>query len=359
MAGGGTGGHVVPSLAVAEELRRRGHECVFIGVKQGVEAKLVPAADFPIEWINIRGFQRTSIWNRARTLVKLPWAVLRSRRLLRRHQAAAVFSSGGYVAGPVMIAASWCRIPMVLMEPNAMPGLVSRKMARRVARALISFPETAEAFPPGVAELAGLPVRAAFFDLPMRPPRDPLTILVTGGSLGARALNRTVRDSWRLFKAAGVKVRWIVQTGEAEAGVTDEALKKLGVEGRVAPFFSDMPAVFDEADLIIGRAGAGACAEIRAAGKPALLVPFPFAADDHQTANARALAAAGAALEVPEAAFTPRRLFEIVDAFVQEPALLETMAKAARVEAKAGAARRAAEVLEEIAVDTASQRRNN
>ena len=359
MAGGGTGGHVVPALAVADELRRRGHQCVFVGVRQGVEAKLVPAADYPIEWIDIRGFQRTGIGTRTLTMLKLPAAVMRSRMLLRRHAAAAVFSTGGYVAGPVMLAAAWSGVPMVLMEPNAVPGLVSRRMARRVAKALISFPQTASAFPPDVAELAGVPVRGAFFELPLRPPRDPLTVLVTGGSLGARALNRTVRESWPLFAAAERRLRWIVQTGESEAMAVTEAFRAAGAEGRVAPFFSDMPAVFDEADLIVGRAGAGACAEICAAGKPALLVPFPFAADDHQTANARALARAGAALEVAEAEFTPRRLFEILDAFVQEPARLETMALAARGQARPGAAQRAADALEAIAVDTAAHARNN
>jgi len=264
-----------------------------------------------------------------------------------------VFSMGGYVAGPVMLAAARLRVAMVLMEPNAVPGLVSRRMARRVHKALISFPETARWFPPGIAEQAGLPVREAFFALAPREPGEPLRVLVTGGSRGARALNRTVRESWPLF---GASVCWILQTGEAEFDAMDRAFRESGFSGRVAPFIADMPAAFGEADLIVGRAGAGACAEICAAGKPAILVPFPYAADDHQTANARALERAGAARCVPESEFTPRRLFELVNEIRPQ---LAAMGRAARALARPEAARRAADCLEAVSIDKSLKHRNN
>jgi UDP-N-acetylglucosamine--N-acetylmuramyl-(pentapeptide) pyrophosphoryl-undecaprenol N-acetylglucosamine transferase len=157
MAGGGTGGHVVPSLAVAAELRTRGHEVFFIGTRAGFEARLVPERGFPMEWIEIGGLKRVG-WRAAlRTLASLPGQVLRSQAILARRAASAVFSMGGYVAGPVMVAAWLRRLPMVLMEPNAMPGLTNRWMGRLAARALISFPEAARHFPRGRAELTGLP----------------------------------------------------------------------------------------------------------------------------------------------------------------------------------------------------------
>ncbi len=218
MAGGGTGGHVIPALAVAEELKRRGHEPFFVGTAEGLEAKLVPAAGFPMERVRIGGLNRVGIAQRVRTLWQLGLGTLGMVGSLGRWRPAAVFSMGGYVAGPVVLAAWARRIPMVLMEPNAVPGMTNRWMGRVAARAFISFAETARYFPEGKAELTGLPVRAEFFSIPPKRRSAVLTVLITGGSRGSRTLNQAARGSWPLFREAGFAVRLIHQAGrEARA----------------------------------------------------------------------------------------------------------------------------------------------
>jgi UDP-N-acetylglucosamine--N-acetylmuramyl-(pentapeptide) pyrophosphoryl-undecaprenol N-acetylglucosamine transferase len=361
MAGGGTGGHVVPALAVAGELRRRGHRCVFIGTRRGMEATLVPRAGFAIEWIEIGGLQRVGLWQQFKTLCSLPFSTLRSLALLRKLRAAAVFSMGGYVAAPVMFAASLSARPIVVMEPNALPGLVTRQFARRVERALLNFPETQRFFPAGRAELTGMPVREEFFALPSRPPHQPFSLLVTGGSRGSRTLNQAARDSWPLFRAAPFPVRFVLQCGAGDYDQLARAFNESGLDGEVTRFIHDMPAAYDAADLIVSRAGAGAVSELAAAGKPSVLVPFPFAADDHQRHNAEAMVRGGAALLSTDAAWTGPELFRLASELRANPARLEAMSRAARAAARPGAALRAADLLEACAaspahpsIDTAS-----
>src|ERR1041384_406829 len=187
MAGGGTGGHVAPALAVARELRARGHSVIFIGTRRGMEAKLVPAENFPIEWIEIGGLKSVGIRKTLSTLAELPWSVWQAGRMVdRASPVAAVFSTGGFVAGPVLLAALWKRLPVVVMEPNAIPGFTHRRLARFVARALVSFPETAKWFPEAVTEVTGMPVREEFFAIAPKPSGGKLTVLITGGSQGSR-----------------------------------------------------------------------------------------------------------------------------------------------------------------------------
>jgi UDP-N-acetylglucosamine--N-acetylmuramyl-(pentapeptide) pyrophosphoryl-undecaprenol N-acetylglucosamine transferase len=348
MAGGGTGGHVIPALAVARELQRRGHEPYFVGTRAGLEAKLVPAAGFPIEWIEIGGLKRVGLVRTFRTLWQLARGTLAMTRRLGRSRPAAVFSMGGYVAGPVVLAAAARRIPLVLMEPNAIPGMTNRWMGRVAAKVLISFPETARHFPRGKADLAGLPVREEFFTVPPKPRESVLTILITGGSQGSRTLNEAARQSWPLFREAGVPVRIIHQSGRATHAALAAEFAAAGLEGEVVSFIDDMPAAFASADLVVSRSGAGAVAELAAAGKPSILVPFPFAADDHQLRNAEAFAAAGAARLVPDAEFTGQRFFDEVTALVREPGLLERMGEAARQFAQPRAAARAADLVEQL-----------
>src|SRR5580698_2366113 len=213
MAGGGSGGHVIPALAVARELRSRGHNIVFIGTRRGMEATLVPQADFPIEWIEIGGLNRVGIRQTLVTLVELPWSVWQAARVLDRSKPAAVFSTGGYVAGPVLLAALWKRVPVVVIEPNAIPGFTHRRLAPFIARALVSFPETARWFPAGRAEVTGLPVRDEFFEVLPKPRTNVITVLITGGSQGSRTLNRAAEESWPLWK--DYPIRLLHQTGAA------------------------------------------------------------------------------------------------------------------------------------------------
>jgi UDP-N-acetylglucosamine--N-acetylmuramyl-(pentapeptide) pyrophosphoryl-undecaprenol N-acetylglucosamine transferase len=213
MAGGHTGGHITPALAVARVLREAGHTPIFVGTHRGLEAKLVPAAGFPIEWIEIGGLKGTGFNKRFRTLQQLPAAIRRCNEYLRKYRPAAIFSMGGFVAGPVVIAGIARRLPIVIMEPNAMPGAANRYAGRFAARALLSFPEAARFFPKGRTELSGMPVRREFFLLPTKPPSDVLTVLITGGSQGAMRLNQAAQDSWRLFQRSKLPIRLIHQTG--------------------------------------------------------------------------------------------------------------------------------------------------
>jgi UDP-N-acetylglucosamine--N-acetylmuramyl-(pentapeptide) pyrophosphoryl-undecaprenol N-acetylglucosamine transferase len=350
MAGGGSGGHVIPALAVARELRARGHAASFIGTRRGIEARLVPAAGFPIEWIEIGGLKRVGLRKTVSTLAALPWSVIQASRMLRRARPAAVFSTGGYVAGPVLLAALWMHIPIVVMEPNAVPGFTHRRLSKFVARALVSFPETARWFPPGRAELTGLPVREEFFALPPPSATEPLTILITGGSQGSRTLNRAAEQSWPLWRKGSVRL--IQQTGWRSGAVAFEdrvaRFRASGIPGEIHPFFDDMPRAFADASLVVSRAGMGAVSEIAASGRPSILVPLPTASDQHQLRNAEALQRAGAALLVPDEELSGARLVAEVIRLVDHPGQLQAMGNAARSFARAGAARRAAEVLESI-----------
>jgi UDP-N-acetylglucosamine--N-acetylmuramyl-(pentapeptide) pyrophosphoryl-undecaprenol N-acetylglucosamine transferase len=344
MAGGGTGGHVIPGLAVARELRARGHRVSFVGTEFGIEAKLVPAAGFDLQKIHIGGLNRVGVRQTIVTLGRLPIATVSSDRCVR--DAAAVFSMGGYVAGPPVLAAILRRVPVVVMEPNAVPGFTNRSISRLVARALVSFPETAVFFPRGRTEVTGLPVREEFFQIQPKVRGPLLHLLITGGSQGSRTLNHAAQQSWPLFLQAGFPIRITHQTGTAGFGEIRDAFASSGMEGEVVPFLSDMPAAFADADLVVCRAGAGAVSELAAAGKPSILVPFPYAADNHQTRNAQAMERGGASRLVRDAEMTGEKLFETVSRVIAD---LARMGEAARQFAKPGAARRAADVLEEVA----------
>jgi UDP-N-acetylglucosamine--N-acetylmuramyl-(pentapeptide) pyrophosphoryl-undecaprenol N-acetylglucosamine transferase len=356
MAGGGSGGHVIPALAVARELRARGHSVRFIGTRRGMEAKLVPPAGFPIEWIEIGGLKRVGPRKLIETLAQLPWSVWQASRMLRRAAPAAVFSTGGYVAGPVLVAAIRNRIPVIVMEPNAVPGFTHRRLARFAARAFVSFPETARWFPKERVEVAGLPVREEFFAVAQTPPpaspRQPFTILITGGSQGSRTLNRAAEGSWPLLSRNPDRhaVRMIHQTGAAAFEELAPRFRASGVSGEIHAFLNDMPAAFACAHLVVSRAGMGAVSEIAAAGKPSILVPLPTASDQHQLRNAQALERAGAALLIPDRELTGARLAQEITRLAAEPERLEAMARAARTFARPGAARRVAEILESLAV---------
>jgi UDP-N-acetylglucosamine--N-acetylmuramyl-(pentapeptide) pyrophosphoryl-undecaprenol N-acetylglucosamine transferase len=346
LTGGGTGGHVIPALAVGRELRRRGHAVFFVGTQRGIEGRLVPAEGFELKKVEVGGLNRVGLRQKILTMLRLPLTVWQCRSYVK--QAAAVFSMGGYVAGPATLAALISRVPLVVMEPNAVPGFTNRAIGRWVSRALISFSETARFFPAGRTELTGLPVRDEFFQLPPKPRGEVFHLLITGGSQGSRTLNRAARESWPLFRNSGMKVRIVHQTGAAGFEETRDEFAKTGLDGEVVRFITDMPAAFAAADLVVCRSGAGAVSELCAAGKPSVLAPFPFAADDHQTRNAEAMQRNGAAVLTRDQDLTGERLFAAVSELAASNGALERMAEAARKMARPGAAARAADVLEEV-----------
>lgn len=345
MAGGGTGGHVIPALAVARELRGRGHDVKFIGTERGVESRLVPQAGFPLELIRVGGLKGIGGLGKVTSVAQLTVSTVRQ---LGAERPTAVFSMGGYVAGPPVIAALLRGVPVVVMEPNAVPGLMNRVTARWVRRALITFPETAKFFPANRTETTGLPVREEFFRLPQPTPDGRFTVLITGGSQGSRTLNEAARASWALFRKSGFPIRLLHQTGAASAAELAREFAASGLEGEVSAFFEDMPAAFARANLIVCRSGAGAVSELAAAGKPSVLVPFPFAADDHQLKNAESFERAGASRLVLDRDWTGERFFGIVSDLMTHPENLEIMARAAKMLARPGAAAKAADILENI-----------
>lgn len=337
-----------PGIAVAEVLRARGHKLLFVGTETGIESRIVPEAGYDIEFIRSGGLNRVGLQQKVQTAWQLPGSIWAAKRLLTRFRANAVFSMGGYVAGPVMVAAVLARIPLIIMEPNAIPGFANRKVAKHVFRALIGFESTRSWFPPARTEVTGLPVRPAFFAVPPKT-GGKFTVLITGGSRGARTLNRAARESWPLFRQSGGAVRIIHQSGVSEYEPLAHEFHESGVDGQIVPFITNMAETFGGVDLVVGRSGAGGVNEIAAAGMASLLVPFPFAADDHQRKNAEMLVAAGAARMVLDQDFSGARLFSEVERLRQDPEGLRRMKVEVRQFARPGAAERAAAVLEEAA----------
>jgi len=349
LAGGGTGGHVVPALAVARELVKRGHEVLFVGSKSGMEAKLVPSAGFAMEWIEIGGLNRVGWGKFLKSSVQLPLAILAAWRILRRFRPAAVFSMGGFVAGPVVAAAVLRATPVVAMEPNALPGFTTRVAGKYCAKVLVNHAETLKYFPNGLAEVVGYPVREEFFEVPPKSRGAEFAVLITGGSQGSRRLNLAFRESWPLFRQSGLPVRFCLQPGVAMFEEMKAGFAGSGLVGKVEAFIEDMPAAFGAADVVICRSGAGAVSELAAAGKPSVLVPFPHAADNHQLKNAQLMQRAGAARLVEDKDWTGSRMFHEVSSLAADQGVLEHLGKEARKLAQRGAAERTAKILEDIA----------
>jgi UDP-N-acetylglucosamine--N-acetylmuramyl-(pentapeptide) pyrophosphoryl-undecaprenol N-acetylglucosamine transferase len=349
MAGGGTGGHVIPLLAVARELRLRGNECVFVGTERGAEARLVPAEGFPLEMIRIGGFQGVSTSRKMAAAFGLVVETWNQFRRMGSRRPAAVFSLGGYVAGPPVLGALLRCIPIVVMEPNAVPGLTNRWIARYARAALVNFPETKKYFPGRGTEVTGLPVREEFFHLAPHTEAQPFTVLITGGSQGAQTLNKAARAAWPKLRELGSAIFVIHQTGSLHFEPLRAEFESSGVHGEIVPFLADMASAYARADLIICRSGAGAVSELAAAGKPSVLIPFPFATDDHQRRNAEQFSNAGAALLFDYSEWTGDRMFEVIQTLSTDPEKLREMGKAARSLAHRGAACRAADILEEVA----------
>lgn len=309
IAGGGTGGHVIPALAIACELRDAvGAEVRFVGTARGIETRLVPEAGFRLELIDVGMLKNVSLLTRARTLTALPRGIQRCISLLQIFQPHAVVGVGGYASGPAMMAASLLRIPTLAYEPNAAPGLANRIIGRRVSAAAISFEESRRFF--RNTEVTGVPVRREFFSLSPRPSDAAPHLLVFGGSQGARTLNQVMPQILHSLFAEVPGLTLLHQAGARHAESTRQAYEASGTDGarwEVSAFLEDMPRRFAEADLILCRSGSSV-AELAAAGKPSLLIPFPQAADDHQRKNAEVFARAGAAEMMLEAEMTPERL---------------------------------------------------
>ena len=352
IAGGGTGGHVIPALAIGRELRELyGAEVRFVGTARGLETRLVPDAGFALELIEVGQLKGQTLRIRARTVGNLPRGVARCLRLIRAFKPAVVVGVGGYASGPAMMAALLARVPTLVYEPNAVPGLANRLVGRAVSLAVVNFEETQRYFRRVV--VTGVPVRAEFFALPgerdaMMPPR----LLVFGGSQGARALNERMATILPQLLAAVPGLGVLHQAGARHAEATRAAFAATGADParwQVEAFLDDMPARFAEASLVMCRSGASSLAELAAAGRPSLLVPFPLAADDHQRKNAEAFARAGAAELLLEREMTDEVLFTRLLALLGDPERLLAMAGRSRELAQPRAAGTIAKVVAELA----------
>jgi len=292
IAGGGTGGHIIPALAVARELvARYGAEVLFVGTPRGMESRLVPAAGFDLRLVEVGQLKNVSLATRMRTFIDLPRSIFACRRIIRAFRPGVVFGVGGYASGPAMAAAIQLGIPSMVFEPNAMPGLANRLVGKRVQAAAVNFPAAAKWF--RNCEVTGIPVRPEFFAL--KPPSAAPHLLIFGGSQGARIFNNAVPPLIAELLAAEPGLTVLHQSG---ARLFDQTLAAFAASGadparwRVEAFLDDMPARFAEAHLVMARSGASSVAELAAAGKPSLLVPFAAAADEHQKRNAEAMVSA-------------------------------------------------------------------
>lgn len=347
IAGGGTGGHIIPALTVARELVARYEaEILFVGTERGLEARLVPAAGFPLELIHVGPLKNVSLATRARTLLNLPRSVFACRRIVRSFAPTVVFGVGGYASGPGMAAALLLRVPTMVFEPNAMPGLANRLVGKRVNAAAVNFPSAAKWF--RNAEVTGIPVRPEFFEPHQSLARGP-QLLIFGGSQGARLFNQACPQIAPALLEAVPGLTIVHQSGARHAESTQAAYQQSGADPerwRVQPFIDDMPAEFAASTLVMARSGASTVAELAAAGKPSLLVPFAAAADDHQARNAEEMVKAGAAVMLHEPDLEePERLRRTLVELLASSQRLAAMSAAARTQAHPDAAARIADRL--------------
>jgi UDP-N-acetylglucosamine--N-acetylmuramyl-(pentapeptide) pyrophosphoryl-undecaprenol N-acetylglucosamine transferase len=329
LAGGGTGGHVIPAIAIAQQLQKDyGAEVLFIGTARGIENRLVPAAGFPLKLVQVGALNRVSLKTRLRTVFDLPRAVSDSRRILSEFRPDIVIGVGGYASGPAMLAAILRRVPTLVFEPNFVPGFANRLVAPVVSGAAVHFAETGRYF--RRCEVTGVPVREAFFRIPSQHAANTKTLLVFGGSQGAHAINQVVMDSVADLRQRVPGIHIVHQTGERDYNDAQAAYANLGGSVEAHRFIDDMPGLFARADLLMCRSGASTVAEVTAAGKPAVFVPFPRAADDHQKRNAEALERAGAAVMLEESKLNRESVVETVSTFLSDPSRLRKMGDAAR-----------------------------
>ena len=354
LAGGGTGGHVIPALAIAQQLKKvYAAELLFIGTPRGMENRLVPAVGFELRLVQVGALKNVSLATRLKTSLDLPRAIWLARDMLDQFQPDVVIGVGGYASGPAMAAAIWRRIPTIAFEPNVVPGFANRVVARWVSAAAVHFEETCQYFPN--CHVTGVPVRPAFFSIPPKAPGKQPTLLVFGGSQGARAINDAMIDSLPGLrdKASGLHI--VHQTGERDYERVRTAYEQAGISGEVHKFIDDMPAMFARADLLVCRSGASTVGEITAAGKPAIFVPFPRAADDHQNVNARALERAGAAVVVEESKLEAAYLVDTITALIDDAGRLQRMSAAAKSLSHPKAVEEIASMVEELASGQESQ----
>jgi UDP-N-acetylglucosamine--N-acetylmuramyl-(pentapeptide) pyrophosphoryl-undecaprenol N-acetylglucosamine transferase len=347
IAGGGTGGHLYPGIAIAEEVTARpGGEVLFVGSRRGLEARVVPALGYPLELMTVSGLKRVGPLEFATGLARLPPAFAQSLKLLWRFRPDVVLGVGGYASGPLVLLAALSARPTAIQEQNSAAGVTNRILGRIVNTVFVAFPAAAAAFPERTVADLGNPVRRRFLEaaaaaLPAPTPDKVGRLLVVGGSQGARAVNDLVLGAAEVWTRQGRMPALVHQTGTPDVERCQAVYARLGVADRVTvqPFIEDMAAAYTAADLVVGRAGALTLAELAVIGRPALLIPLPTAADDHQSKNAEAFAAAGAAVVHTQALSTADTIAAEVTALLGDAKRRRRMAAAMKSLARPNAAR--------------------
>lgn len=347
VAGGGTGGHLFPGLAVVEELRRRipGLEVKFVGTARGIEARILPSRGESLELLNVTPLKGQGVGARFKSFARIPTAMKEAASLMRGFEPDLVLGVGGYASGPVLLAASLSGRPTALLEQNAYVGMTNRILARFVDRAYVAFEQTERVFGASKSRLTGNPVRQQFVEHARLALADPegfesraRTVLVLGGSQGARKLNEDLPRALAQAGVANLNLEVVHQTGEAMREEVETIYRELGIRARVVTFIEEIARAYANAALVIARAGATTLAELCAIGRPSILIPFPFAADDHQAKNADALEAQGASICIRESDLEVGRLAELIAGLLDDPTKRQDMARAAREHGRPDAA---------------------
>jgi UDP-N-acetylglucosamine--N-acetylmuramyl-(pentapeptide) pyrophosphoryl-undecaprenol N-acetylglucosamine transferase len=348
IAGGGTGGHLFPGVAIAEEFRRRNetNNVLFIGTKRGLEARVLPDIGFALETLEVEGIKGRGIVRSLTALLKIPRSLIQSRRVIRGFGPDVVIGVGGYASGPAVLAARLMGVPTAIAEQNAIPGETNRILGKFADRIFVSFPETTRWFRPDRVRVTGNPIRAAIAGAQRRArkPGELFGLLIFGGSQGAHRINLAVLEALPLLGDLKGKIRIIHQTGKDDLEMVKKGYSDQAVEADVLPFITDMASAYGKADLLVCRAGATSIAEITASGKAALFIPFPFAVNDHQTKNAELLVNRGAAEMIPERDLSGESLSGIIRRLVETPGRIGEMERNA---ASLGNARAAADIVDE------------
>jgi UDP-N-acetylglucosamine--N-acetylmuramyl-(pentapeptide) pyrophosphoryl-undecaprenol N-acetylglucosamine transferase len=332
VAGGGTGGHLFPGIAIAEEFLRRDprNRVLFVGTERGLEKRILAPLGFALRTLKVEGLKGRGALRIASSLLMIPGALAESFRILRDFRPDIVIGVGGYASGPAVLAARILGFKTAVAEQNAFPGLTNRILGRFVHRIFLTFSESGRRFPAARTRITGNPVRADFLAGKTEDPGEErrFTVLVFGGSQGAQTINRRVGEALADLTPLKDRLRFIHQSGEKDREAVAGAYRERGFSAEVFPFILEMAAACRSADLLVCRAGATSIAEITACGKASILIPFPFAAGDHQTQNARILSAAGAAEMIPENELSGRRLAEAIGRLYRDPAAVRKMENA-------------------------------
>jgi UDP-N-acetylglucosamine--N-acetylmuramyl-(pentapeptide) pyrophosphoryl-undecaprenol N-acetylglucosamine transferase len=353
IAGGGTGGHVFPALAIAQEWRRRtesGGErrVLFVGTERGMEARLVPQAGFPLELVRVAGLKGIGGTKLVHNLAMLPLGLWDSQRILERNRFDVAFGVGGYASGPMMLLAAVRRIPTAIFEPNLEPGFTNRLLARIATRVAVAHLATASRLG-SKAVVTGCPIRQEFFSVPPKEHAAPFTMLITGGSRGAHPINKVVIDSLERLAARKAELFVVHQTGDQDYNAVRVAYAQHELNAEVVPFIENMVERFGQADLIVCRSGAITVAEVSAAGRAAVFIPFGASTDAHQARNAEAMQAAGAARLILQTELTPERLTNEIFSLLDQPWRMAEMEEHARALARPRAVEDIVDLLEQLA----------